>query len=64
VAERLASMGEHLKANGFSLDDPRVHVGAVLEFDAKTEQVTNIPEANQFLRKEYRKGYEVKPITV
>jgi predicted dehydrogenase len=64
VADRLASFSEHLKANGFSLDDPRVHVGAVLEVDTKAEQITNLPEANKFLRKEYRKGFEVKPITV
>ncbi len=31
-----------------------------LEWDAKALKVTNVPEANQFVRKRYRKGWEVE----
>jgi hypothetical protein len=30
-----------------------------LEYDGENLKVTNWPEANQFLRREYRKGYEL-----
>lgn len=34
--------------------------GKTLQWDAKNLKVTNLPEANQYLRREYRKGWEVK----
>jgi len=34
-------------------------VGKKLEWDAKTLKATNCPEADQFIRKEYRAGWEV-----
>jgi hypothetical protein len=34
-------------------------IGQTIEFDPATMRVTNVPEANQFLSKEYRQGWEV-----
>ncbi len=33
-------------------------VGKKLEWDAKTMRATNAPEADKFIRREYRKGWE------
>ncbi len=33
--------------------------GATIEFDPQTMKVTNLAEANQYLSKSYRKGWEV-----
>jgi homoaconitase/3-isopropylmalate dehydratase large subunit len=30
-----------------------------IEYDAKTGQITNDPKANQYIRREYRKGFEL-----
>jgi hypothetical protein len=34
-------------------------VGKTIEFDPATMKVTNAPEANQYLSKSYRKGWEI-----
>jgi len=34
-----------------------------LKWDAASFKVTNIPEANAFLTKEYRKGWEIEEVT-
>ena len=34
-------------------------VGKPLEWDAKSLRATNAPEAMKFLRREYRKGWEM-----
>ena len=34
--------------------------GKKLQWDAANLQVTNLPEANQYVRLKYRKGWEVK----
>lgn len=36
--------------------------GKQLDWDAKNLKATNCPEADQFISKEYRKGWEVKPL--
>ena len=36
-----------------------LRVGKSLDWDGPAMKVTNVPEANQFVRKEYRKGWEV-----
>jgi hypothetical protein len=35
--------------------------GKKLEWDAASLKITNLPDANRFLMKEYRAGFEVKP---
>jgi predicted dehydrogenase len=34
-------------------------VGQTIEFDPMTMKITNVPEANQYLAKDYRKGWEI-----
>ncbi|HEV8606349.1 MAG TPA: Gfo/Idh/MocA family oxidoreductase [Tepidisphaeraceae bacterium] len=36
-----------------------LRVGKSLDWDGPAMKVTNVPEANEFVRKEYRKGFEV-----
>jgi len=36
-----------------------LRVGKTIDWDGPAMKVTNVPEANQFVRKEYRKGWEV-----
>ena len=37
-------------------------VGRQLQFDGKTETFVNDREADKLLTREYRKGFEIKPI--
>ena len=43
----------------YLLGNVALKVGATIEWDAKALRVTNCPEANQYLRREYRKGWEL-----
>lgn len=36
-----------------------LHAGQRIEFDVPTMKITNVESANQFLTKEYRKGWEL-----
>jgi hypothetical protein len=36
-----------------------VRAGTRIEFDGVTRQITNNPEANKLLTREYRKGWEL-----
>ncbi len=36
-----------------------MRAGAKVEWDAKNQKVTNLPEANTFVRREYRSGYSI-----
>jgi hypothetical protein len=40
------------------LGNVALRAGKRIEWDAKRLQVTNAPEANQYVRTEYRKGWE------
>ena len=40
------------------LGNVAMRAGKRIEWDAKKLKVTNAPEANQFIRREYRKGWE------
>jgi predicted dehydrogenase len=42
------------------LGNVALRAGQPIEWDAKQLKVTNLPEANRFVRKEYRKGWEVE----
>ena len=43
----------------YLLGNVALKVGATIEWDAKALRVTNCPEANQYLKREYRKGWEL-----
>ncbi len=58
--ETLGRMESHLtKGNGLKLDELTFRVGRVLEVDAKSETITNFPDANKLLTREYRKPFVV-----
>jgi hypothetical protein len=43
----------------YLLGNVALKVGTSIDWDAKALKVTNCPEANQYLRREYRKGWEL-----
>lgn len=49
----------HLSSGLAHLGNIAYRTGRVLEFDPKTEKFVNDPEADQYLTREYRKGFEV-----
>ncbi len=57
--EALERMQEHLKTNMVPLDDKKYRVGRKLLIDGKTESFVKDAEADKFLTREYRKGFEV-----
>jgi len=52
----------HLSAMLCHLGNIAYRTGKRLEFDAKTETFTNDKSANQYLSREYRKGYELPKV--
>jgi predicted dehydrogenase len=50
---------EHLKANGVDLDKTPLSLGPMLEFDPEAERFTNNDQANTWLTRDYRPGFEV-----
>lgn len=60
----LGEMDKHLAAHDLKLDGSEIQLSAMLELDSETEQFVGegSEAANQFLRREYRKGYEVPEI--
>ena len=54
-------MDEHLESHNLSRLSDEIRVSPMLELDAKTEQFVGLgsKNANQYLNREYRKGYEV-----
>jgi hypothetical protein len=36
-----------------------LRTGRKLKYDAEAVKITNVPEANQYLTREYRKGWEL-----
>ena len=55
------AMEDHVGAHGLKLDDESIKLSKVLTLDPKTEQFVGegADNANKFLKREYRKGYEV-----
>ena len=49
-------------AEAFQLGNVALRVGHRIEWDAKAFRVTNCQEANQYLRREYRRGWDLKEI--
>jgi predicted dehydrogenase len=59
AAEALGRAAEHLKANKVPLEQTSYHQGRKLTVDTKAETFGQDSEANQYLSREYRKGFEV-----
>jgi predicted dehydrogenase len=57
--ETLARMEEHLKDNKVPLDSTQYRVGRKLTVDPASESFVNDSEANTYLTREYRYGFEV-----
>ena len=57
----MGEMDEHLESHQLSRVSEEIRVSPMLELDAKTEQFvgSGSTDANQYLNREYRKGYEV-----
>ena len=57
----MGEMDEHLESHHLSRVSEEIRVSPMLELDAKTEQFvgSGSKDANQYLNREYRKGYEV-----
>jgi predicted dehydrogenase len=55
----------HLQKNGVDLDKSKFQLGPTLEFDSATQKFTgsNASKANGYLRREYRKQFEVPAIS-
>ncbi len=60
----VGDMDKLLKAHDLKMDDAGIQLSPVLSIDPKTEQFigANADSANQYLKREYRKGYEVPEI--
>lgn len=50
---------QHLKVNGVDISQSILAAGEVLEFDPVSERFVNNAAANQYITREYRKGYEL-----
>ena len=63
-ASVLGDMDKLLKAHGLKIESSKFKLSPMLTVDPKTEQFvgSNAAAANQFLKREYRKGYEVPEI--
>ncbi len=60
----LGEMDEHLRLHDLKLDDKQIVLSPMLTLDSDTEQFVGdgAEKANAFLKREYRKGYEVPEI--
>ncbi|MEM0924848.1 MAG: Gfo/Idh/MocA family oxidoreductase [Planctomycetota bacterium] len=60
----LGEMEEHLAAHDLSLEGGEIQLSGLLELDGSSEQFVGdgAKDANQFLKRTYRKGYEVPEI--
>jgi predicted dehydrogenase len=61
----MGEMDDHLASHDLSLDNEGIRMSPMLELDPKTEQFVGpgSKTANQYLNREYRKGYEVPELT-
>jgi hypothetical protein len=59
AVDTLARMEEHLRDNQVPLEKTSYFLGRRLNIDNKTESFVGDNEANRFLTREYRKGFEV-----
>ncbi|MFK8111121.1 MAG: Gfo/Idh/MocA family oxidoreductase [Rubripirellula sp.] len=61
----IGEMDEHLSAHDVALESDSIRLSGMLELDPKTEQFVgeHADSANRFLKREYRKGYEVPDLS-
>lgn len=61
----MGEMSDHLKSHDLTLQSDSIRLSPFLELDNKTEQFVgaDAETANRFLKRNYRKGYEVPEIT-
>ncbi len=58
-AETFDRIEKHLEDTKVDLSNIKYQMGAILEFDPKTEKFIGNAEADKQLTREYRKGFEV-----
>ena len=64
-SELIKQTADHLTANGLSLDDDSIKLSPMMSLDMQGQFVGEHAEtANKFLKREYRKGYEVPEIAL
>jgi predicted dehydrogenase len=61
AGETFSHMAEHLRDSSVPLEKTDYRLGRRLTIDAKTERFENDAEANRYLTREYRRGFEVPP---
>ena len=61
----MGEMSDHLKSHDLTLQSDSIRLSPLLELDTKTEQFVgaDAETANRFLKRKYRKGFEVPEIT-
>lgn len=59
AVEAIGRMFEHLQVNDIDLNTTQITMGEYLNMDPATEKFTNSPEANQLLKREYRKPFVI-----
>ncbi len=60
----LSQMSNHLQTHGYRMQDSEIRLSPVLHHDPETEQFVgeHAPLANKFLKRKYRKGFEVPEV--
>jgi predicted dehydrogenase len=59
AVESIGRMFEHLQVNDIDLNSTQITMGSYLHMDPATERFTNSNEANQLLKREYRKPFVI-----
>ena len=61
LTESFTRMADHLVANGIDVDQPVLTLGPHLTMDPKAETFER-SDANAWIKREYRKGFEVPTV--
>ncbi len=59
VAATMQRVQDHLRDNNVDIEKEGVQIGPMMKFDPKAERFTEHDKANQYLTRDYRKGFEV-----
>jgi len=63
LADSFDRMAEHLRANEIDIDSSTLTLGPWLEVDSESEQITNNPQANGLMTREYRAPFVVPDLS-